>query len=90
VVTYVTDSSGDKSREHGIYLLSTENGDKVSLPFQGTITLKDGRPTGAHGTWSFGDGAGKLKGIKGKGTWHCSPSGDAWSCNGEGEYELAK
>jgi hypothetical protein len=90
VVTYVTDSSGDKSREHGIYVLTTESGDKVSLPFQGTIALKDGKPTGAHGTWSFGDGTGKLKGVKGKGTWHCSPSGDAWSCNGEGEYELAK
>src|ERR1700745_2794410 len=40
-VTYFTASSGDKSREHGIYVLTLESGDKLSLPFQGTITLKD-------------------------------------------------
>jgi hypothetical protein len=40
----------------------------------------------------FAEGTGKLKGIKGKGTFHCSPaqSGGGWSCGGEGEYELAK
>ncbi|HTL91653.1 MAG TPA: hypothetical protein VL176_04865, partial [Steroidobacteraceae bacterium] len=79
-----------KSHQHGIYVLSLQSGDKVSLPFQGTTTLKDGKPTAASGTWSFAVGTGKLKGIKGKGTWHCSPSGDGWSCSGEGEYELAK
>jgi hypothetical protein len=90
VVTSATESSGNKSHQHGIYVLSLESGDKVSLPFQGTTTLKDGKPTGANGTWTFAAGTGKLKGIKGKGTWHCSPSGDGWSCNGEGEYELGK
>jgi len=62
----------------------------LNLPFQGTTTLKEGKPTGAKGTWSFAAGTGKLQGIKGKGTWHCSPAGDGWSCSGEGEYELAK
>ena len=90
LVTSATETSGSKSHQHGIYVLSLEGGDKVSLPYQGTTTLKDGKPTSASGTWSFGVGTGKLKGIKGKGTWHCSPSGDGWSCSGEGEYELAK
>ena len=90
VVTSATETSGSKSHQHGIYVLSLEGGDKVSLPFQGTTTLKDGKPTGANGTWSFSVGTGKLTGIKGKGTWHCSPSGDRWSCSGEGEYGLAK
>jgi hypothetical protein len=90
VVTSASESSGNKSHQHGIYVLSMESGDKVSLPYQGTTTLKDGKPTGANGTWSFGAGTGKLKGIKGKGTWHCSAAGDGWSCEGEGEYELAK
>ena len=91
VSTYAYDQSGDKSREHGIYMLSLESGDKVSLPYLGTITLKDGKGIGARGTWSFGEGTGKLKGIKGKGTWHCSPTPDGgFNCSGEGEYELAK
>jgi len=90
VVTSATATSGNKSHQHGIYVLSMESGDKVSLPYQGTTTLKDGKPTGASGTWSFAAGTGKLKGIKGKGTWHCSASGDGWNCSGEGEYELAK
>lgn len=90
VVTSATESSGTKSHQHGIYVLSLESGAKVSLPYQGTTTLKDGKPASANGTWSFADGTGKLKGIKGKGTWHCSPSGDGWSCSGEGEYDLPK
>jgi hypothetical protein len=90
VVTSATESTANKSHQRGIYVLSLESGDKVSLPYQGTTTLKDGKPTGANGTWSFAEGTGKLKGIKGKGTWHCSPAGDGWSCSGDGEYELAK
>jgi hypothetical protein len=92
VATIASDSSGGKSREHGVYVLTLESGDKVSLPFQGTIALKDGKPTGSRGTWTFAEGTGKLKEIKGKGTFHCSPapSGGGWSCGGEGQYELAK
>jgi hypothetical protein len=55
VSTYAYDQSGDKSREHGIYMLSLESGDKVSLPYLGTITLKDGKGIGARGTWGFGE-----------------------------------
>jgi len=90
LVSFAASTSGDKSREHGIYVLSLDSGDKVSLPYQATITLKDGKPTGVQGTWSFGEGTGKLKGSKGKGSVHCTPAGDGWNCNIEGEYELAK
>jgi hypothetical protein len=91
VATIAADSSGNKSRERGVYVLTLESGDKAYLPFQGVIALKDGKPTGSQGTWSFAGGTGKLKAIKGKGTFKCSPaSADAWSCSGEGEYELAK
>ena len=90
VATISADSSGDKARERGVYVLTLQSGDKAVLPFQGTIMLKDGKPTGSRGTWTLADGTGKLKGIKGKGTFHCSPSGEGWSCSGDGEYELAK
>jgi hypothetical protein len=42
------------------------------------------------GTWSFTGGTGKLKGIKGKGTYTCTPSGDGVSCEIEGDYQLGK
>jgi hypothetical protein len=91
VATISAESSGNKSRERGVYVLTLESGDKAYLPFQGIIALKDGNPTGSEGTWTFAGGTGKLKGIKGKGTFKCSPAaGDAWNCSGEGEYELAK
>ena len=88
--TFTTDTSGDTSRERGVYVLTMASGDKAFLPFQGTVTLKDNKLTGSHGTWILVGGSGKLKGIKGKGTFHCEPAGDALSCAGEGEYELAK
>jgi len=52
--------------------------------------MKDGNLESGKGTWGFTGGSGKLKGIKGKGTYTCAPSGDGSSCNVEGEYQLAK
>jgi hypothetical protein len=59
-----------------------DSGDKVFACHQGEGTYAYGN----EGTWSFTGGSGKLKGIKGKGTYTCSPSG--WDI--EGEYQLAK
>ena len=86
---------------HGMGLFQTKchstkpaeiSGDKgkEALPYHATIAMKDGKPTGVQGTWTFGAGTGKLKGVKGKGTFHCSPEGEGWNCSGEGEYEAAK
>jgi hypothetical protein len=45
----------------------------------------------AEGTWSFAGGTGKLKGIKGKGTYKGkgAPDGSA-TYEVEGEYEMPK
>jgi hypothetical protein len=90
VATLTSDTSGDKSRERGVYVLTMTSGDKAFLPFQGNVTLKDNKPTVSQGTWILVGGSGKLKGIKGKGTFHCEATGDGFNCAGEGEYELAK
>jgi hypothetical protein len=42
------------------------------------------------GTWSYTGGAGKLKGITGKGTYTCKSQGERVSCDIDGEYQLAK
>ncbi len=90
VATDAAEVSGNKSRFHGLYVMTMQSGDKAFLPYQGNGTTKDGKPVESKGTFSFASGTGKLKGIKGKGTFKCAPAGDGWSCDTDGEYELPK
>ena len=50
--------------------------------------MKEQKLESGEGTWTFAGGTGKLKGIKGKGTYKCKPSGDNVDCDVEGEYRL--
>jgi hypothetical protein len=90
VSTETNDISGNNSRARGFHVATMESGDKFFVSYQGTGTSKDGAPVEVKGTWTFTGGSGKLKGIKGKGTYDCKPSGDALECAIEGEYQLAK
>ena len=90
VSTETTDVSGNTSRARGFHVATMESGDKFFVWYQGTGTSKDGALVELKGNWGFTGGSGKLKGIKGKGTYTCTPSGDLISCEVEGEYELAK
>jgi hypothetical protein len=89
-VTETVEVTGDKMRVRGVHVVTMDSGDKVFVSYQGSGTTKDGKPVEAKGTWSFSGGTGKLKGIKGKGTYSCAPSGDVFGCSGEGEYQLPK
>jgi hypothetical protein len=90
VSTETTDVSGNTSRARGFHVATMESGDKFFVWYQGTGTSKDGAVVELKGNWGFTGGSGKLKGIKGKGTYTCAPSGDGLSCEVEGEYQLAK
>ena len=90
VSTETTDVSGNTSRARGFHVATMESGDKFFVWYQGTGTSKDGALVELKGNWGFTGGSGNLKGIKGKGTYTCTPSGDLLSCEVEGEYELAK
>ncbi|HXW84478.1 MAG TPA: hypothetical protein VEJ86_08740 [Candidatus Binataceae bacterium] len=90
VATDTFEGSGNKGRFHGIHVVTLESGTKISLPYQGTSTNKDGKPVASKGTFTFADGRGKLKGTKGKGTFSCTAAGDVFNCDVEGEYQLAK
>jgi hypothetical protein len=70
-----------EDRAHSCHAITMDSGDKLFVCHEGT-----GTPDGQDGTWSFTGGTGKLKGIKGKGTYICSSSG----CDLAGEYQLAK
>jgi hypothetical protein len=75
----------------GVGTNTTEGGDKVFMTYQGAGAMKDGKPEGDHGTWSYTGGTGKLKGIKGKGTYKATYNADGTdTVTFEGEYELPK
>ena len=85
-----SDVSGDTHRDQGYVTDTMDSGDKYVVRIQGTANWKDGKPVSEHGTWSFASGTGKLKGIKGKGTYNGKADGDNMVITVEGEYELAK
>jgi hypothetical protein len=90
VSTGTDDVSGNTARTHGFHVSTMDSGDKFFVWYQGTATTKDGALVSQKGNWGFTGGTGKLKGIKGKGTYTCTPSGDGSSCEVQGDYQLAK
>ena len=81
VITITNEVNGDSSRAHGCQVVTMDSGDKVFFSHEGAGTSE-----GQDGTWSISGGTGKLKGVKGKGTYRCSSSG----CDIAGEYQLTK
>ena len=80
---------GDKSISTGNHIATLANGDKTNARFQGTGVLKDGKLVSASGTWTFASGTGKLKGIKGKGTFKGTPNPDGTvTYQVDGEYTM--
>jgi hypothetical protein len=91
VDTLFSEVSGNRSRDQGYAVGTMTNGDKYYGRVQGSATLKDGVPESAEGKWSFAGGTGKLKGLKGKGTFKSKGAPDGTSTfEVEGEYELPK
>ncbi len=82
--------SGDKSNGRGVHWGTMASGDKYYVRYQGTGMWKEGALQSTQGTWSYTGGTGKLKGIKGKGTYKCSkPNADgSLSYEIEGEYQV--
>ncbi len=78
------DATGDKSTSHGVHVSTMDNGDKIHVRFQGSGTSKDGATQTDSGKWSYTGGTGKLKGIKGGGTYTGKGSAD-----GSVTYEIA-
>ena len=90
VGTGTNDVSGNTFRSRGFHVSTMDSGDKFFVWYLSSGETKDGTLQSQKGTWGFTGGSGKLKGIKGKGTFTCAPSGDATVCEVEGEYQLAK
>jgi hypothetical protein len=83
--------NSNKSHGHGYVVGTLANGDKMHARTQGSATMKGDVIESAEGTWSFAGGTGKLKGIKGKGTYKGKGALDGSATyEVEGEYEMPK
>ncbi len=88
---FSSDATGNKFTGHGTHVSTMDNGDKIYVRFQGGGTSKDGATQTDSGKWSYTSGSGKLKGIKGHGTYKGKASADGGvTYEVEGEYELGK
>src|ERR1700730_5163775 len=56
VATDAAEGNGNKSRFHGVYVMTMQSGDKAFLAYQGNATTKDGKPVESKGTFSFASG----------------------------------
>ncbi len=88
VATVSNDISGNRSQDRGYYVDSMANGDKAFVSYHGTSTLKDGMPETLQGSWTYTGGTGKLKSLKGKGTYKGKAGPEGVTYDVEGEYTL--
>jgi hypothetical protein len=82
-----TDVTGAKFQDRGYVVVTMENGDKAYVAVHGTGSVKEGART-EEGMWSYTGGTGKLKGLKGKGTYKGTGGPDSGEDQIEGEYSL--
>jgi hypothetical protein len=81
--------TGGKFQDRGFGVTTMENGDKAYTHSQDTGIMKEGGVFTDEGTWTFTGGTGKLKGIKGRGTYKSSGVADEGEeIQTEGEYSL--
>jgi hypothetical protein len=93
VVTNSAEMSGTKAKTHGFVIDTMANGDKFYARTHGSDRYKsDGNIQSSQGWWSFEGGTGKLKGVKGEGTYKGRPDPNDPSSlifQVEGQYEIA-
>jgi hypothetical protein len=83
------DANGAKFQVRGYAVMQMDNGDKAYVRYQGTGAATTPEANTGEGTWSYTGGTGKLKGLKGKGTYKTSGSSDGGiESKIEGEYTL--
>ncbi len=85
----MVEMAGGKMMVSGWHLSNMDNGDKIYVSYKGNAAMKDGKPGDVTGTWWYTSGTGKLKGVKGKGTYtvHIAEDGSATG-QVEGDYMI--
>lgn len=89
-VTYgVDDVQNGRSIDRGYGIGTMANGDRYFLAYNGTATMNGNVPVHLEGTWTFTGGTGRLKPLKGGGSYTAHPTADGgMEFVIEGSYEL--
>ncbi len=90
VATTFTEITGSRATTRGFVDGTMANGDKFQVRSRGTAAGHEGGIETVAGTWRFVSGTGKLKGIRGKGTYSGKSGPEGVTYEIEGDYELPK
>ena len=93
VGTEFEETMGSTITWHGVFVVTTENGDKINYHYEssGKGMVKDGAFQSGDNKWSMAGGTGKFEHAKGEGMCKGKGNGDgtaSWECSGE--YSLGK
>ena len=81
--------TGATLRDAGYHVATMDNGDKYTVRFNGTAMMSKDKTGAITGKWTFVSGTGKLKGIKGGGTYKGTAAADGSAdVEVEGDYTL--
>ena len=81
--------TGATARDTGYHVATMDNGDKYTVRFNGTAMMAKDKTGAITGKWTFVSGTGKLKGIKGGGSYKGTAAADGSAdVNVEGDYTL--
>lgn len=84
-----TEVTGTRAIVRGTHVTTMASGDKTFVAFRDSYSIKDGKPADSKGEWGYTGGTGKLKGLRGKGTYKATENADGTiTVAVEGEYEL--
>lgn len=82
--------TGMMAHDNGYHTATADNGDKFVVHFTGTASMAKDSTGTISGKWTFVSGTGKLKGIKGGGTYKGKANADGSAdVDVEGSYTLA-
>lgn len=85
----VTELTPTHAMTHGTHVTTMASGDMSFAAFHDAYPIKDGKPGDSTGHWTYTGGTGKLKGLKGKGTYKVTLNADGTiTVAVEGDYEL--
>jgi len=85
--TVTKEVRGKQASVRGYVTETTASGDKFSYRIVGEQVIDHGKTVSEHGRWTIVSGTGKLKGLKGKGTYTGKLQGKNMVFNLEGEYQ---
>ena len=70
----VDDVQNGRSIDRGYVVGTMNNGDRYFLSYEGTATMNGNIPGHLEGKWTFTGGSGRLKDLRGSGTYEAHPT----------------